>query len=65
MIFTLEIDGKLEKCTVHEPFLSALIEWNELRQMLQPGSKQDDFAKSRVRNIARKCVQAGAYEVIP
>lgn len=64
MIFTLEIDGKLKKCKVHEPFHSALSEWNELRQMLQPGSKQDDFAKSRVRNIARKCVQAGAYEVL-
>ncbi|HDS1779437.1 TPA: hypothetical protein QEM49_003985 [Pseudomonas putida] len=65
MIFTLEIDGKLKKCNVHEPFQSALSEWNDLRQMLRAGSKQDDFAKARVRNIARKCVQAGAYEVIP
>lgn len=65
MIFTLEIDGKLKKCKVHEPFQSVLIDWNELRQILQPGSKQDDFAKARVRNIARKVVQAGAYEVMP
>lgn len=62
MIFFLEINGKLKKCLVHEPFLSAMVDWNDLRRTLEPGSKQDDFAKSKLRKVARQCVQAGSYE---
>lgn len=63
MIFTLEIDGKLKKCLVREPYCSQLNQWNSMRALQKLGSEGFDFAKDALRQVARECVEAFAYEV--
>lgn len=63
MIFFLEIDGKLKKCFVHEPFSTQMHNWNAIRSMQVPGEEGFEFARDALKQVARQCVQEGKYEV--
>lgn len=62
MIFFLEIDGKLTKCLVHEPYCRFLATLNSLRQVAKSQEVMDalrDAAKSAARDV----VESGQYRV--
>lgn len=63
MIFFLEIDGKLKKCMVHEPYASQMISWNEFHNQNKLTPEGYYGVRDALKDLARKCVEAGAYEV--
>ena len=64
MVFFLEINGHLKKCRVEEPFSGQMARWNAMRNMERPGTDGFEFAKDSLRQVARECVEAGAYQEV-
>jgi len=64
MIFWLEVDGKLRKCEVFEPYAGIMATLNALRGSIKNDPEAVELAKDSVRSAARNVVELGQYRII-